>query len=46
MYSGICGFRLDFEQFATRGPTNTLETDDAHACSDPLKVSSTTVSIT
>ena len=42
---GVCGFRLDFEQFATRGPTTEAETDNAHACSDPLKISSTTVSI-
>ena len=42
--SAICGFRLDFEMFTTRGPTLTTEADNTYYCRDTLEVSSTTVS--
>merc|ERR1712110_1089520 len=38
----ICGFRLDFEMFTTRGPTLTTEADSTYYCRDTLEVSSTT----
>ena len=44
-FAAICSFRLDFEQFSTRGPTNSEENPATNAfyCRDVLKISSTAV---
>ena len=35
--STVCDFRLDFEQFSTNGPADTIETDGGR-CQDVLNI--------